>query len=480
MKNLLSLPFSQTLSRLRSPQPAAETGGLEATSSMSGLLMGLMAPTIMMGLNMGMFGVALPTLKNDFGMQADMAAWVATIYTLPFMIFMPLYGRLGDALGKRRLLLAGTAIFLIGTVIVALSPNLGWLMVGRAVQGFGTSSITPLCIAIISQLFPAHEQGRAMGTWNSMMPLTGLIAPFVGGLLVDHLSWRAIFGPILLIGFLSLLAMQLKVPVTPGYAQPGFLRRFDWGGVILLSASLTSMLFFVSSRPITGVAPLQDWRLLGVTTLLLVAFVYWEKRRSDPFITLSIFSHPTFNLASLCAGLRMFTMSGIGFIMPLYLADIYNLSAAATGMILGAHAGALFITLRFGGQLADNWGNGKPIVISLFIQTGTMIYLTLLPATGLAWVVVAIVMNGLAAGLALASLHKVAMAQIPKEHSGVAAGVYSMIRFAGTLFGTALGGVVLQYSLDSQLLPIHAYQVVFGFIAVMAFLGALLGMKLGE
>jgi MFS family permease len=149
-------------------------------------------------------------------------------------------------------------------------------------------------------------------------------------------------------------------------------------------------------------------------------------------------------------------------------------------MILGAHAGALFITLRFGGQLADSWGNGKPIVISLFIQTGTMIYLTLLPQVWLGWVVVALVANGLAAGLALASLHKVAMAEIPQEHSGVAAGLYSMIRFAGTLFGTALGGVILQYGLDSQLVPIQAYQVVFGFIALMAFIGALLGLKLGE
>ena len=101
------------------------------------------------------------------------------------MMFMPLYGRLGDALGKHRLFMIGLTVFMVGTVMAALAPNLGWLMAGRAIQGFGTAGFVPLSIAIITQRFPAAQRGKIMGTWNSAIPLAGIVGPFLGGLLID-------------------------------------------------------------------------------------------------------------------------------------------------------------------------------------------------------------------------------------------------------------------------------------------------------
>jgi EmrB/QacA subfamily drug resistance transporter len=451
----------------------------ETTSAQRGIIIGLMAPSAILGIYISMFSVAIPAIRTDFQVSADTAAWVATIYNLPFMMFMPLYGRLGDALGKRRLFMVGLGLFMAGTAMAGAAPNLAWLMAGRAIQGLGTAGFVPLAIAIITQRFPAAERGKVMGTWNSIIPLTGIVGPFLGGLLIDHIGWRAIFGPVVVLGLGALLMVRQKIPGRASLGQLDFLRRFDWGGVLLLALLSTSLLFYAASRPITGVASLADWRLLGLTLLLLALFLTWESRRPDPFVPLNLFRIGTFTLASLCAGIRMFTLGGVHFLVPLYLADVHQLSAASTGIVLTAHAIPLFLMLRLGGQVGDRWGSRWPVVISLLSQTLAMVFLALLPGQAAVWLVVLGVMaQSLGAGLSLAPLHAVSMADISAEQTGVAAGLYSMMRFAGTVFGTALSGVVLQQGLDRALPPLEAYQISFWFVAGVTVIGAVLGMRL--
>jgi len=448
----------------------------KSAHNQTGIIIGLMAPAVMMGVYGAVFSLAVPAIRTDFGIQADLAAWVVTVYTLPFMMFMPLYGRLGDALGKRRLFMLGIIIFMAGTALAAVAPGLGWLMAGRAIQGFGTAGFVPLSLAIITQLFPADERGKIMGTWNSVLPLSGIVAPFLGGLLIDYLGWRAIFWPILGVGLIAFVMVRRKIPPLSGFAQPDFLLRFDWGGVILLSAATTGLLFYASSRPITGVAALRDWRLLGSTALLLGGFIVWERRRANPFVPLKIYARQTFTVASVCAGIRMFTMSGIRFLVPLYLVDLYGLGAAFTGVVLTAHSIPLFLILRLGGQLADRWGSRWPVVISLLVQTGAMVYLAFLPAKASVWLVVlGVIGQSTGAGLSLAPLHRASTIGIARDQTGVAAGLYSMVRFAGVVFGTALSGVILQQGLNRAVAPITAYQLVFWFIAGVTLLGAIIG-----
>ncbi|HEY65467.1 MAG TPA: MFS transporter [Caldilineae bacterium] len=445
------------------------------------LLISLMVPSFVVLVNRSMIGVALPAIRSAFGAQVDLVAWVVTVYTLPYVTLMPLYGRLGDGLGKRRLFLIGVVIFLVGTLICLMAHDLGLLMVGRAIQGIGAASVVPLSIAIISELFPASERGRALGTWNSVGPATGMVGPLLGGLLVDTVGWQVIFVPVFLVGMAVPVVLRTWVPATQSHARPRFLYTFDWGGVTLLSAMVAALLFYVSSKPITGVAPLRDWRLLVVTLLLLGVFILWEKRRADPFVALDLFAHKAFTQASVCAGIRMFTMSGIGFLMPLYLVDVQGLRGISTGVMLMIHAGALLATMRWGGMLADRWRSRPLVMLGLSTQAIVMMYFALLPGTApLAMVVLGLIAHGLGAGLALAPLHRAAMSQIPQAQMGVAAGLYSMIRFAGTVLGTALGSVLLQEGLDRGMAVIQAYHAVFWFLAVAAVFGVVIGTRLRE
>ena len=463
---------------MTSPLPP-QTQTPDHADSKTGILSGLMIAISVNGIYIAMFSVAVPTIRDAFGLQADMAAWVAAVYQLPFMMFMPLYGRLGDAFGQRRLFLWGVIIFTIGTMMGALAPNLAWLMAGRAIQGIGAAGGVPLSLAIITQRFSAGERGKIMGTWNSVFPLTGIIGPYLGGLLIDYLSWRAIFWPIILLSAGSFIMIRQRIPGSNREPDPDFFRRFDWGGVILLCGFTTSLLFYLSSRPITGMAPLHDSRLLTITLVLLLAFIGWELRRAVPFIPLAIFRHATFTIASVCAGIRMFILNSMRFLVALYLVDIYGADAKIVGLVLTAHAIPLFIMLRIGGQLADRFGSRKPTIISLILQTLVMLYLAGLSEDVAIWIfAIGVLGQSLSAGLSLAPLHRASMIDIPASQTGIAAGLYSMIRFAGSVFGAALSGVLLQQGLDRGLLTITAYHSVFFFVGGISLLGALLAIKL--
>lgn len=445
------------------------------------ILVSLMVPVVMVIMNNTMFNVALPTIRDTFHIQAEVAAWMITVYTIPFMVSMPLYGRLGDELGKHRLFLLGISTFMVGTIIVLSATELPLIILGRIIQGIGSAGVVPLCMAIISQVFPPAERGKALGTWNSIGPVTGIGAPFLAGLLIDYLSWRTIFGPILLAGLAAAAVIHSRIPAEHKRTHPNSLRSFDWVGVAFLTLGVTTTVFYLSSQVITGVDSLRDWRLLILALVFLMAFVAWEKRHKNPYIALSIFSDKTFSRASLCSGIRMFAMSSISFLVPLYLTDVHHLSAASTGSILMLHAGALLVTMRIGGQLADRWNSRRPVLIGLVVQVSSMIVMALLPASiSLKILLTIIILHGLGAGLSLAALHRASLSKIPNEQTGTAAGVYSMVRFGGNVLGPTVGGVVLQHGLDQALLPIMAYQTVFWFITGVTVLGIFVGWGLYE
>jgi MFS family permease len=337
-----------------------------------------------------------------------------------------------------------------------------------------------LSLALITERFPVSVRGKALGTWNSIGPIAGIIGPFLGGFLIDHVGWRAICGPSILLGIFSFLVVKRQIPATqPGVLQTGVLRRFDWGGVMLLCIAATLLIFYVSSRPITGVEALQDWRLLIAALLLSGGFILWEKWRIQPFVSLKLFRNKSFCLASLGSGIRMSTMSSIMFLMPLYLTDMYALNATSIGIITTLNSVALLFTIRLGGQLADRWSSRWPVVIGASVQMSVVVYFAWLPeAVPLGLIAAGLLIHGLGAGLALASLHRTSMGKILPEQLGMAAGLYSMIRFGVSTLGVALAGVVLQSGLNQSIPVIEAYQTVFWCIAGVALAGVIIAWHL--
>ena len=454
---------------------------IDWSSPQTRILIGVMAPAVITGMDHHMFGVTVPAIRSHFDLDADTAAWVVMSYSLPFMALMPLYGRMGDRLGKRLLLLIGTAIFFVGSLLAMTAPSLGMFMAGRFVQGMGAAGFVPLCIALITQRFPAAERGRALGTWNSVVPLAGLMLPYFAGLLVDALSWRAIFPAIALTAVIGFFTIRHNIRPLTTAVDFRFLRTFDWPGVILLSSALVTLFFYTSSRPVTGRPALQDWRLLLAWPLLFTLLILWERRRPDPYIDLGLFRNRTFSVASLCAGLRMALMTSVSFLIPLYVSDVHGGNASVIGIVLMLQAGMLFVTSRAGGQLADRWGGRLPVAGGMAGLAVVMALMAILPETAPLWAVVAVTMgHGLMIGMSLAPLHRAAMQGIDDADTGLAAGLYSMIRFGGQIMGTAIAGVLLQAGLERYAAPVQAYQSVFWIFAGVALLATFAAWQIRE
>jgi len=476
-----SATLSPASSSTTAEQKEKTTPAPLSTAAANRILMSLMVPTMLMPLLSSMSRVALPIVRNDFQIAADMTAWIDAIFTLPFMFLMPVYGRLSDGIGRRRLILAGIVIFSIGTVMTVTANGLGWLMAGRAIQGVGTAGMMPLAMAMISTIFPPSERGKALGTWSSVGPTTAFVGPLLAGFLVDHYGWRAAFAPPLLIGVIALVVVYKNVPAGLSKVQPGFLRSFDWLGVALLASATTLLLFYLSSRPITGVEPLQDWRLGGAAILFFLLFWIWERRQQMPFVDLSLLQNHMFTLGSICSSLRMVVMAGQSFLIALYLVDVHGISASHLGTMTMISAGSMALIVRVGGQVADRWGSRWPTVLGIGGQGAVMVAFALLPATTSLWTIALILaFYGQAAGFVLAALHRAAIGNISNAQMGSATGLYSMIRFAGAMVGTALCGVLLQHYLDQGLPVIESYQRAFVFLAGAALAGSLLGFTLGE
>ena len=445
------------------------------------ILYSLMLPSAIMPVAGSMTRVALPIIRDELLLSAEMTAWLAVIFTLPFMVLMPLYGRLSDGVGKRRLLLLGLLIFSVGTVITIVSPSLGWLMAGRAVQGIGASGLMPLGMAFISGIFATDQRGKALGTWSQVGPITGFVAPLVAGVVIVSWGWRAAFVPPLLVRIVAVGVVYYFIPAGLSTIEPGFLQRFDWIGVALLAATGTSLFFYLSSRPITGVPPLQDWRLLMALVIFSVLLVWWERHRLEPFMPLDVFHNRLFLQASGAASMRMVVMAGVGFLIPLYLVDVRGLSTVIVGVMLVINPGAMALIVRQGGQIADRWGSRVPVLIGLGVQTSVLVMMFFLPERAPIWVLGAILAyHGLGAGLMLAALHRSAMGNTAASRMGAVAGMYSMLRFAGMAMGTALAGVILQQFLDQRLPTLEAYQWTFLMFAIAGILGLVFAVTMRE
>ncbi|MAF10294.1 hypothetical protein CMK11_07575 [Candidatus Poribacteria bacterium] len=465
---------------MREPEATDEGDGATDAAARR-VLISLIFPSILMPLTSSMSRVALPVIRDHFAIRADETAWIATAFMLAFTVLMPVYGRLSDGLGPRRLLLMGVALFSVGTAVTAVAPDLAWIVAGRAIQGAGASGIMPLGMALISAIFPPDKRGRALGMWSSVGPTTAFIGPVLAGLLIAAWGWRAAFALPLAAGVAAFIVVLAAIPHGANGKTPGVLRSFDWQGAALLAGAVSAWLFYLSSRPVTGVAPMRDWRLLGAATALSVALVWHQSHRARPLIPLSTLRERTFGLTSFCAAMRMFAMGGMSFLVPLYLTDVHDLPVTRIGLMAMVNPGSMALIVRFGGRLADRLGSRVPVVVGLSVQVGVMVGFSRMPESATLWPSVALLAShGLGAGLMLAALHRIAMRRIPADRMGAAAGLYSMLRFIGAVVGTALAGMLLQTQFDAGHAPAVAYRGVFLVIALISLGGVAAAFGLSE
>jgi EmrB/QacA subfamily drug resistance transporter len=391
--------------------------------------------------------LALPVMRHDLRVGFSAVVWVVLGYLLVVTLLATQVGRLGDMFGRVRMYEAGFAVFVVGSALCALSWNEPSIVAFRLLQGAGGALISANSGAIIADIFPPQERGRAYGFTSIGWNVGAVLGILAGGLIVTYVSWRWIFWINVPIGALAVGLALRALPADHGYRR----RSLDLGGMLCLGVALFALLWAMVQLTTASLdLAIAGWLAAGV--LGLVAFVLIERRSADPMVPLSLFRVPTLTpsfLASFFQGLANFAVL---FLITMYLQGVRGLSPLDGALLLvpGYLVGS--VTGPFAGRLADRVGPVVPATAGLAIQVVSMLlYVQLGLATPL-WVVSAIsVVNGLGSGGFFPANSAAVMKAAPRPVFGVASGLLRTFANVGMVFSFSTAILVAAHALSRGL-----------------------------
>ena len=381
--------------------------------------------------------LALPEIRVDVGASPEGLQWVMNAYLLTIAVLVVSAGRLGDMFGRKRVFLAGMVVFAAGSVLSGASSGPAMLIGGRVLQGAGAAPMLALSLALVCNAFPAAGQARALGIWAAVSAVALAIGPLAGGLLIE-LDWRVIFWMNLPV---SLLGIAITVAAAPESTDPGAGRRIDWAGLAALSLGLTSVVLALVQSRAWAAGVVAALAVVGV--LALAAFWRIERRVAAPIVDFALFRNGPYFGASAAAFALVGSYWAVMFFQPQYLQDVRGHSAILSGlMILPVTAPMVFVS-PLSGRLIARFGARLLMSAGMVLGVAGLLVLTRLQATSpYSLLLAGYLLFGLALGLVYAPMSTAAMAAMPADKVGIAAGVLAMDRvLAGAVALAATGAV---------------------------------------
>jgi EmrB/QacA subfamily drug resistance transporter len=393
--------------------------------------------------------VALPSIQRDLGASLSGLEWTVNIYTLTFAVLLVTGGRLGDILGRRRMVLFGVVVFALSSAAIGLAPDQGWLVAGRAIQGIGAAFMMPATLSIITVTFPPEERGKAIGTWAGVSALALAIGPVVGGALTEYVSWRAIF-------FLNLPVAVGAVIVTLFAAQESrdetSRHSIDWPGIAAISTGLTALVLALIEGNSWGWGSIEIVALLITAAVGLAGFALVEQRVREPMVDFTLFRSASFLGANMVGFIVSFAMLAMFFFTALYMQNILGYSAIEAGVRFLPSTLMIVLIAPLAGRLADRIGPRPPMVAGLSLVTLALFLQTRIDLhTGYGLLLPAFVLMGIGMALVMSPMSTAAMNAVEPQKAGVGSGILSMSRMVGGTFGVAALGALFQHIARSDI-----------------------------
>lgn len=402
------------------------------------LFIGLILAMLLAALSQTVLSAAMPTMVGELG-GVDQMLWVMTAYILASTIMMPIYGKMSDLIGRKTPLIAAILLFMTGSVIGALAPDMGVLIAARVVQGLGGGGLIILSQAIIADVVPARERGKYMGIMGAVFAVSSVAGPLLGGWLTEQVDWRWTFWMNVPLGLIALIAAITLLHLPKGSARP----KIDVLGMMTLAVATASLILMASwggndyawnSPVILG--------LIAVTVVFAVLFVFAERRAAEPIIPPVLFRDRNFNLSTaggLLVGVTMF--GAIGY-LPTHLQMTFGADATVAGLLMVPMMGAMLVTSLGTGWLVSKYGRYKwmPIAGAAAIALGLALLGTLTPETPL-WIFCSyIAIMGMGLGANMQILVLIVQNSFPNRVVGTATAANNFFRQIGASLGSAVVG----------------------------------------
>jgi len=423
--------------------------GTEHVPRLGLILTGLLLGLLVAALDQTIVSTALPTIVGELG-GLNHLSWVVTAYLLASTVSTPLWGKLGDLIGRKSLYQASIVIFLIGSVLCGIAQNMVELIAFRAIQGLGGGGLMVLSQAIIGDVVPPRERGRYQGMFGAVFGVTSVAGPLLGGFFVDNLTWRWVFYINLPIGAIALVVIAAALHTKEVHGRP----KIDYLGITLLAGGTTCLVLLTTFGGTTY--PWASAQIIGlgiVAVVLLAIFVVVERRAPEPVLPMSLFRNPIFAVTAGIGFIVGFAMMGGLSFLPLFMQVVNGATPTQSGLRLLPMMAGLLVTSLVSGQLISRTGRYKifPILgtavmaIGMFLMSRMDEYTTT-PASPLYMLVF-----GIGLGLVMQVIVLAVQNAVPYAELGVATAGATFFRSIGGSFGAAIFGTIFNNRLTVHL-----------------------------